>query len=59
MWPVLERKACATPAVSIPILKKRLVKAWTKIDQKIIHFTLNDFPHRLTLLQKVIIFNKH
>ena len=36
VWSVLEKKACVTPATSVNILKKRLVQAWSEIDQNIL-----------------------
>ena len=44
VWSVLERKACATPATSVKVLKKRLVRKWAEIDQKIFHVAVDDFP---------------
>ena len=46
-WFVLEKEACATPATSVESLKKQLVKAWSKIDQKIFHAVVDEFPCRL------------
>ena len=49
---VLGRKACATPATSVKILKKRLVKAWAEIDQKIFPAVIDDFLCRLRAVIK-------
>ena len=52
VWSVLERKACATPATSVKVLKKQLVKAWEEIDQKIFFVAVDDFSCRLRAVIK-------
>ena len=39
-------RECATLATFVESLKKRLVKAWSKIDQKIFHAAVDEFPCR-------------
>lgn len=52
VWSVLEKEACATPATSLNVLKERLVKTWSNIDQNIFRAAVNDFPRRLKAVIK-------
>lgn len=52
VWSVLEKKACATPARSIDVLKERLVKAWSEIDQNMLRDAIDSFPRRLRAVIK-------
>ena len=49
---VLEKEACVTPATSVDVLKKQLVKAWAEIDQKTFRATVKDFPQQLRAVIK-------
>ena len=53
VWSILEKKACATPAPSISVLKQKLIKAWSEIDQSILRAAIKDFPRRLQAVIKV------
>ena len=52
VWSVFEGEVCAIPATSVKVLKKRLVKAWAEIDQKIFRAAADDFPRRLRAVIK-------
>ena len=44
IWSVLLKKAWATPSNSVIILKQRLVKALSEIDQSILHSSVEGMP---------------
>ena len=52
IWSVLETKALSTPARYLDVLKRRLEKAWAKINQSMLCAAVDDFPRRLRAVRR-------
>ena len=47
IWGILETKVCSKPHKSVGSLKRDLVKAWSKIDEKMVRPAIDQFPRHL------------